>query len=256
MILAVLQARTSSSRLPGKVLKPILGMPMLLRQIERINRAKKIDKLIVATSNHESDDKLAEVCFENNIECFRGSLNDVLDRFYQAAKLYEPEHLVRLTGDCPLADPAVIDRVITTHVAGNYDYTSNTIEPTYPDGLDVEVFRTSCLDYAWREATLSSQREHVTLFIYQHPELFSLGSVKHAEDLSSLRWTVDEPSDFILVNHIYENLYPHDPAFTTDSILEYLQCHEQLKNINSQFRRNEGLEKSLQKDYLEETERG
>jgi spore coat polysaccharide biosynthesis protein SpsF len=153
-IAAILQARVSSTRLPGKVLKPILGVPMILRQIERVRRAKKIDQFIVATSNDRTDDPLADICSNTNIECFRGSLEDVLDRFYHAAKPLNPEHIVRLTGDCPLADPQLIDQLILFHLQGGYDYSSNTVETTYPDGLDVEIFRFSCLELAWKEAIL------------------------------------------------------------------------------------------------------
>jgi len=165
MILAILQARVSSTRLPGKVLKPILGMPMLLRQIERVKQAKLIEQLLVATSDDKSDDPIEQLCRENDIACFRGSLDDVLDRFYQAAKPYQPDHIVRLTGDCPLIDPQLIDEVVVFCLSGDYDYVSNAFEPTYPDGLDVEVFRFPCLQQAWEEAELPSEREHVTLFI-------------------------------------------------------------------------------------------
>lgn len=250
MILAILQARVSSTRLPGKVLKPILGVPMILRQIERIQRAESIDKLIVATSMEQSDDELVDLCEQYGIECARGSLNDVLDRFYQVAARYKPDHIVRLTGDCPLTDPKIIDEVIQKHLTGHYDYTSNTIEPTYPDGLDVEIFRLSCLERAWQEANIPSQREHVTLFFYQHPELFYIGSVKNTMDLSKLRWTVDELEDFLVVNTIYEQLYPHNSAFSTKDILDYLNNHDNVGDINSRFTRNEGLIKSLEEDRI------
>ena len=139
MILAILQARFSSSRLPGKVLKSILGKPMLLHQIERIQNSKRIDKLVVATSIEKSDNVIEEICLDNDIEVFRGSLDNVLDRFYQCAKLYNPEHIVRLTGDCPLVDWQAIDQTIQYHVKGKYDYVNNRSKPAFPDGLDVEV---------------------------------------------------------------------------------------------------------------------
>ncbi|HUK99984.1 MAG TPA: glycosyltransferase family protein, partial [Nitrospirota bacterium] len=186
MILSILQARVSSTRLPGKVLKPILGRPMLLLQIERIKRATQIDRLILATSADPSDDPVEKLCLEHNISCYRGSLNDVLDRFYQAAMPLHPDHVVRLTGDCPLADPLVIDQVISFHRQGNFDYTSNVVEPSFPDGLDVEIFRFSCLEEAWKEAALPSQREHVTPFIHLQPDRYKIGSVKNTVDLSKL----------------------------------------------------------------------
>lgn len=248
MTLAILQARTSSTRLPGKVLLPLFGVPMLLRQIERIRRAKLIDRLVVATSSDASDDQILAVCHEAGIECYRGDLDDVLDRFYQAASASMPKHIVRLTGDCPLTDPNVIDQVIAFYLAGGYDYASNAIEPTFPDGLDVEVFSFASLQQAWQEARLLSQREHVTPFIHQQPQRFRIGHYKNSVDLSYLRWTVDEEQDFVLVSKIYEALYPAKPDFTTNDILNLLERQPELKNINIQLRRNEGYQKSLAND--------
>jgi spore coat polysaccharide biosynthesis protein SpsF len=245
MILAILQARMTSTRLPGKVMRPLLGKPMLARQIERIKRANLIDRLIIATSEHASDDCIATLAAETGISCYRGALDDVLDRFYQAAKTFTPLHVVRLTGDCPLADPALIDRVIEHHLHGHYDYTSNTIEPTFPDGLDVEVFTFSSLATAWENAKTPSAREHVTLFIYSTPERYRIGSYKSPNDLSSLRWTVDEPADFILVQFIYQSLYPTKPAFTTSDVIDLLEQQPELKTMNTNHRRNEGLLRSL-----------
>lgn len=250
MILAILQARVSSSRLPAKVLKPLLGVPMLLRQIERLNRSRKIDSLLVATSTEHSDDPIEQLCGEHGIECYRGSLNDVLDRFYQAALLFKPEHLVRLTADCPLTDAKLIDEVIGFYLEGGFDYASNAIQATYPDGLDLEVFSFSCLEQAWREAVLPSQREHVTPFIHQQPLCFKVGHYKSATDLSHLRWTVDEPKDFELVTMIYEALYPNNPDFSTRDILGLLTRRPELVHWNTTHQRNEGYRKSLDTDCL------
>ena len=248
MILAILQARVSSTRLPGKVLKPILGEAMLLRQIDRVARAQYIDKLVVATSVDQSDDAIQVLCENNGITCFRGSLDDVLDRFYKAAKAYNPDHVVRLTGDCPLADPTVIDQVIQSHVEQGADYTSNTMEPTFPDGLDVEVMRYTCLQVAWQQAKLPYQREHVTQYVIKNPGQFCIVTVKNNVDLSSLRWTVDEPEDFQLVTAIYQALYPVNPNFLTVDILTLLANEPLLQNMNTNFKRNEGLFKSLRHD--------
>ena len=248
MILAVLQARSSSSRLPGKVLKPILGKPMLERQIERILRARAIDKLVVATSTDQGDDTIAELCGRIGVDCFRGSLDDVLDRFFQAARPHKPEYVVRLTGDCPLADPTVISAAIQFAVEGNYDYASNTLQPTYPDGLDVEVCRYSKLEEVWRSATMKSQREHVTPYFYQNPQLFKLGSMTQQTDLSALRWTVDNADDFALITSIFEALYPANPAFGTEDVLRFLQSRPELSGINATHSRNEGYQKSLAED--------
>ena len=256
MILAILQARLSSTRLPGKVLKPLLGEPMLGRQIDRLSRCKGFDRLVVATSTDPSDDALEQFCRQMGTECFRGSLNDVLDRFYQAALPYAPEHVVRLTGDCPLIDPEVVDRVIEYHVEGGYDYSSNTIDPTFPDGLDVEVFRFDALDRAWQKAELPSAREHVTIYMYKNPEMFRLGSYQGANDLSKLRWTVDEPDDLALVEAIYSALYPLNPCFSTGDILAYLAKTPELLEGNQTPARNEGLKKSVEKDNIYLQERG
>ncbi|MBF0180128.1 MAG: aminotransferase class III-fold pyridoxal phosphate-dependent enzyme [Magnetococcales bacterium] len=248
MILGILQARFSSTRLPGKVLKPLLNKPMLERQIERVRRARRLDHLLVATSNEPEDDPIARLCQEIGIDCFRGSLNDVLDRFYRAALPHAPEHVVRLTGDCPLAEPFVIDGVVDFHLVGGFDYSSNALEPTFPDGLDVEVIRFAALQEAWKIATSPAEREHVTLHIVRNPERFRHGSVERGEDLSHLRWTVDEPEDFALVERIYEALYPENPAFGMQEILALIDEQPELAVMNTSHRRNEGLERSLQKE--------
>jgi len=243
--LAILQARLSSSRLPGKVLNPVLGQPMLFRQTERLRRCAAFERLVVATSVDSLDDALVSECAARGIACTRGSLDDVLDRFIQSALPYHPEAVVRLTGDCPLADPALIDEVINYFHAGDYDYVSNCNPPTFPDGLDVEVIRFACLERAGREATLPSEREHVTLYLRAHPERFRLGNYVSPVDRSGMRWTVDEPEDLEFVRAVYEKLYPVKPAFTTDDILNLLERHPGLRSINSKFKRNEGLKKLL-----------
>lgn len=223
-VLAILQARMSSSRLPGKVLKPILGEPMLWRQIERVHRARKVDKLIVATSTDPTDDPVEEFCRARGIDCFRGDLARVLDRYYQAALKYRPKNILRLTGDCPLSDPEVIDKLIDFFNAGNFDYASNTIPHTYPNGLDAEIFTVKTLGRAWQGAVVPYSWEHVTPFIYGNPQLFKLGSFVAKKDLSALRWTVDTKEDFEHVSYIYENLYPKNPSFTSGDILDFLSA--------------------------------
>lgn len=253
MILAILQARVSSSRLPGKVLKPILGIPMILRQIERLRRARRIERLVLATSTDRSDDSLAEMVAEHGITVSRGPLDDVLGRFVLAAAADGPGWVVRLTGDCPLADPDVIDRVIAETVATGADYGSNTLKPTYPDGLDVEVVRHAVLRQIDREPRTAAEREHVTLAIHRHPERFRLHSVETVPDLSCLRWTVDNPEDFALVERIYGTLYPANPAFTTADILALLRREPDLATINGALRRNEGLAKSLAQEQISQS---
>jgi spore coat polysaccharide biosynthesis protein SpsF len=248
MILAILQARVSSSRLPGKVLKPILGQPMILRQIERIRRARSIDRLVLATSSDASDDPLAALIGEEDIPVHRGPLDDVLARFIGAAEPDRPDWVVRLTGDCPLADPAVIDQVVEATVTAGADYGSNTLAPTYPDGLDVEVVRHRVLKAVADEPRTPAEREHVTLAIHRRPDRFKLHSVIRTPDLSHLRWTVDNPEDFLLVQRIYEALYPADPAFATADVLALLERHPEWLEINAGLVRNAGLAKSLEQE--------
>jgi len=249
MILGVLQARCSSSRFPKKILAPLGGQPMVLRQLERALRASHLDAILVATSEDPSDDDVQALCAAQEIPCFRGSLDDVLDRVYRAAWKWAPDHVVRLTGDCPLLDPEVLDAVVELHLSGRYDYTSNTLEPTFPDGLDVEVMRFSCLATAWREATLPSEREHVTPFLYKHPERFRLGSLRRSgASLMGLRWTVDEPEDLVFVEKIFSALYPGKPDFSYGDVLDVLREHPEWEQINQGFDRNEGYLRSLRKD--------
>jgi spore coat polysaccharide biosynthesis protein SpsF len=248
MIVAVVQARCGSRRLPGKVLAPVLGRPMLLRQIERIRRANAIDDLVVATSTEGEDDRLAALCKERRIRLFRGSLDDVLDRVYHAVLPLEPDHVVRLTGDCPLADPELIDLVVDRHLADDNDYTSNALNRTWPDGLDCEVVRFACLEEAWREAELPSEREHVTPFLYNHRERYRIGSVESEVELPRYRWTVDEEPDLELVMRIYEALYPAKPAFSTADVLELMEKEPTLAEINRAVDRGAGWQRSLEQD--------
>lgn len=247
-VLGVLQARVSSTRLPGKVLRPILGQPMIARQIERLRRARTLEALVLATSTDSTDDTLARWAEGARVPVYRGSLDDVLDRFVSAARPYAPTHVVRLTGDCPLADPAVIDLVVTRHLESGADYTSNTIEPTWPDGLDVEAMTMAALETAAREATARFQREHVTQFIVRQPGRFRLQNVRGDNDLSALRWTVDEPADFELVEAIYAALYPSNPAFDTADILAFLQHNPHWITHNTRHARNEGLARLIARE--------
>jgi spore coat polysaccharide biosynthesis protein SpsF len=220
MILAILQARTSSIRLPGKVLKDLLGRPMIDRQLERLHRAQTLDRIVVATSVEPSDDSLADHLDATGTPVFRGALSDVLGRFAAAAERFGPaEHVVRLTADCPLTDWRLIDEVVRRHLEGGFDYTSNDQHRTFPHGLDAEVCRTSALLTAAAEATDPYDREHVTPFLYRQPDRFRLGEVRGERDLSAERWTVDTPADFAFVERVYRRLYAADPAFTTEDVL-------------------------------------
>jgi len=247
-VVAILQARVSSSRLPKKVLKPILGLPMLQRQLERLSLCNTIDELILATSNQASDDELQALASSLGVKCFRGNLDDVLDRFYQAAKSSNAIHVVRLTGDCPLICPEVVDKVVTHHLESGADYTSNIAPPTYPDGLDVEVMTISSLERAWKDSKLQSEREHVTPYIRKPESSFYLENVEGDKDLSHLRWTVDELRDFNFVVEIYSRLYLINPQFTTQDILSVIEKEPELLTINQNIERNEGYFLSLNKN--------
>jgi spore coat polysaccharide biosynthesis protein SpsF len=243
---ALIQARMSSSRLPGKVLQDIAGQPMLLHVIHRAQQAKSIDLVAVITSTSTEDDVIEALCKENDVPCFRGSLDDVLDRYYQAAIHFKADVVVRLTADCPLLDPGIIEQVVRTFHKNSFDYVANVLEVTYPDGLDTEVFSFKSLERAWREARLKSEREHVTVYILKHPELFRLGSVKQDEDLSSLRWTVDTPPDLEFVRAIHK--FMKDKEFGMHEIVNLLKEYPELSELNSGQQRNEAYQKQLQEE--------
>ena len=202
---------------------------MVLREMERLTRSRYIDQLVLATSTDVSDDPLCALAKETGVNIYRGSLDDVLDRYYACAKEYGAEHIVRVTGDCPLID-----------------YTHTT--ERFPDGLDTEIMTFAALAQAYREARLTSEREHVTLYFRNHPERFRIGSVDCAEDYGDLRWTVDEPCDFSFVEAVYEKLYAKNNDFSMQDILSLLKEQPDLRALNQGVVRNEGLLKSLAED--------
>lgn len=224
----------SSSRLPGKVLKPLVGQPMLWHVINRVQKSTLLKKIIVATTSEDSDDPLEEFCHNNRIEVFRGSLPDVLDRYFQAAKKYKADVIVRITADCPLIDPVVIDRIISVFLdsEGKADYVSNTLKRTYPRGLDVEVFSFKILSEAWSLSQSLHQREHVTPFFYENPQRYNLLNVENDINLEHFRWTVDESSDFKLIQLIYENLYQKNSFFGFEEVQNFFSIHPELHDVN------------------------
>lgn len=244
--IAILQARMGSTRLPGKVMQDLAGKPLLQRVIERASGAHYLDGLVIATTENASDDVIATFCAEQTVACFRGDEQDVLDRYYRAASVYQADVVVRLTADCPLLDPNVTDQVIQAFQAGDFDYVSNSLEPTFPDGLDTEVFSMNALARAWRDAKLKSQREHVTPYICDHPDLFRLGNVRNATDLSWMRWTVDEPRDLEFVRRVYE--YFGDDSFGMNDLVRVMAQHPDWMALNAGIERNEGYAKSLLMD--------
>jgi glutamate-1-semialdehyde 2,1-aminomutase/spore coat polysaccharide biosynthesis protein SpsF len=249
-IIGIVQARCSSTRLPNKVLLPILGEPSILHLIRRAQNSRLIQKLILATSIDRSDDNLAALCKQKGIYCYRGSLDDVLARFYHAALPYQPDHIVRLTGDCPLVDPSLIDQVIELHLNTQVDYTSNALPPSYPDGFDVEVVKWSALEKAYQQATLASDREHVMPYIYHHPEQFKLSNLMAADDWSRLRCTVDHIEDFTLINKIFDELQPKNVLFGWGDVIELLQSQPTLVTLNQHYVRNAGYAQSIANDAV------
>ena len=241
MILAVLQARSSSTRFPGKVLADILGEPMILRQVERLRKSELIDHLVVATSADESDDELASTLTVAGVDVRRGSLDDVVARFAAVVDAFPADHIVRLTADCALADFGVIDTVIRAHLASGSDYTSNTLVPTYPDGLDVECLTAHAFARLFELPLTPREREHVTLGVYGRPEEFTLQNVSQSPDRSNLRWTVDVPDDLTFVRAIYERLYDGDSGFGQETILRLLADHPELNRTDQDLARNAGL---------------
>ncbi len=244
-VLAILQARTSSSRLPGKVLADISGEPMILRQITRILQSRMIDDLIVATSVDPSDDELVRVVEAAGIRVARGSLDDVLGRFVMAAHLLRPKHIVRLTGDCPLIDPDVIDAVVAHHIVSRADITSNAYEPTFPDGLDVEVVLAQVLFAAAEKARRDFEREHVTPYIYDPKNHFRVIHYRAPVDLSGLRWTVDEPEDLDFVREVFGALLEQTPNFRMHHVLQLLTVRPELSEMNTRFTRNASFARSI-----------
>lgn len=247
-MIAIVQARTGSTRLPGKVLRPLLGKPMLERMLERVRQAKNIDGLVVATTNLPEDDKVAEIAKRLALGCFRGSEKDVLDRYYHAAKEASADTIVRITGDCPLHDPEVLDLVAERFKRANVDY---TITPSnLPEGLDTEIFSFRALETAWEEARLPSEREHVTPYIRNHPERFKIDEkwTKGDFDHSGYHWSVDTENDFKFVERVYQHEYRDTKTFHMRDVLKLLEKHPELAEINKGGTGHEGYQKSLKED--------
>lgn len=244
---AIVQARMGSTRLPGKVLMPIAGTPLVQRVIERVAAAKQVDQIVVATTDDSSDDDLAAFLKGLGIaKVFRGARDDVLDRYFQCAAQFGADIVVRITADDPLKDPEVIDLATSVlRSVATLDYVSNTLAPSFPEGLDVEVFRFGALSRAWNEAKLESEREHVTPFIWKHPELFSVRNVSYQRNLSSWRWTVDKPEDVLFMTEVF-NRFSGQPLVSFRDIISWLDEHPEIRSINAGTVRNEGYLKSMQ----------
>jgi spore coat polysaccharide biosynthesis protein SpsF len=233
-VVCTIEARMRSNRLPNKVMLPVAGTPMLARMIERLRRAKRVDEIVVATTADPSCDPIVELAKSVGVRCHRGSEDDVLSRVLEAAQGAGGDLIVETTGDCPLMDPAIIDRIVEEFLRGGCDYCSNVLERTYPRGMDVQVFPTSVLARVAELTQDPADREHVSLYIYQHPETFRLRDVTTTlpAGAADLRLTVDTPEDFELIRQVFERLLPAKPAFTLDDVLALWKEQPALFEIN------------------------
>jgi spore coat polysaccharide biosynthesis protein SpsF len=236
-VVSTIEARLRSSRLPGKVLRPAVGKPMLELLIERLRRARRIDEIVVATTDNPADDAIEELARRLGAGCFRGSEEDVLDRVLRAAQSVAADVIVEITGDCPLTDPRIVDRMVEVYLANKVDYVANVLKRTYPDGLEVQVFATALLAEVASLTQDPADREHVSLYIYEHPERYQLHNVEShlPEKYWELRLTLDTPEDFELIAAIYHELYPKNPAFTLDDVLRLLDRRPELLALNAEI---------------------
>jgi spore coat polysaccharide biosynthesis protein SpsF len=228
-----IEARMTSTRLPGKVLLEAAGKPLLEHMVERLRRARSLDAVVIATTDQPDSDPIAALAERLGVGCFRGSEEDVLSRVLGAARAYNAEVIVETTGDCPLLDPEVIDRVVGEYRASGVDYCSNALEPTYPRGMDTQVFATAVLAEVDELTDRPQDREHVSLYIYEHPERYRLRNVPFERpETSALRLTLDTDEDYALIKAVFEALYPADPRFGLAAMLAFLDEHPELASLN------------------------
>jgi spore coat polysaccharide biosynthesis protein SpsF len=237
-VVTVVQARYGSTRLPGKIFLPLLGKPLLVRMVDRVRSARLVGDVVVATTTEVVDDQIEALCVEQGLQCFRGSTNDLLDRHYQCGKNWGADVVLKIPSDCPLIDPRVIDRVIEAFFSQNVDYASNLHPQSYPDGQDVEVISFSTLEKAWREAKNDFEREHTTPYIWEHPDLFRITNIlwETGKNLSmSHRITIDYPEDYQLICAVYQALYPLNPCFSLNDIVNFLDSRPDIFLLNSEY---------------------
>lgn len=247
---AIVQARMGSSRLPGKVMMRLNDVPIIKIIVDKISNSTKVSNIVIATTNENIDNQLVSYLSHSipHVSIYRGSEVDVLDRFYQVAKLYDADYIVRITADDPLKDPKIIDRAIAYTIEDNsIDYCSNTLMPTYPEGLDVEVFKFSALEISWSNATKNSEREHVTPYIWGNPQSFNLKNFTSVEDNSHLRWTLDTPEDYIFFENIFK-LFPEYILHDSEKLIDFLKRNPGIADLNSGITRNAGYIKSIEKE--------
>jgi len=238
MTTAIIQARTGSTRLPNKILKTICGKPLIWHVVNRLKPSQKINKIVLATTNNPNDDVLQIWANENHIECYRGDENDVLSRFYFAALQVKTDIIVRITADDPFKDFMIIDQVIGLLENNNLDFAYNNNPPTFPEGLDTEVFSFVALEKAYKNVVDLFEKEHVTQYFYRNPLLFKQECLKHHIDLSYLRWTIDTQLDWDMTERIYKKIFPFKEIFNMEDILELLEKEPEIKKINSKEKRS------------------
>ena len=243
----IIQARTGSSRLPGKVLAKIQNKPMVWHVINRAKKVRNVNQIILVTTNNKIDKILLKIAKDNKILSFAGSETDVLDRYYKTSLEFGADPIVRITADCPLIDPLLVEKMIEFYKKNKYDFVANNIIPTFPDGLDVSIFSFFILKKAWINAKLKSEREHVVPYMIKNKQKFKIFNYKNSQDLSHLRWTIDEKEDLKFVRKIYSLMKPKTIFYTKD-VLNLLRKNPSILKINSGITRDEGYIKSLKND--------
>ena len=248
IVSAIIQARMNSKRLPGKIMMEIRNKPILEILIERVRQCKTLDRIIIATTEQKEDDVIEEFCIKKKINYVRGSEKDVLSRHLLAAK--ETDVIVRITSDNPLIDPAIIDKGVKIYLENEFDFVSNYVPPprTFPDGMAVEIFSNNLLKEVNKKAKKPSEREHVTFFIWKQPEKFKIYRFEHGIDLSGYRFTLDYLEDFKVIEAILNSLYKKNPKFGLEDIINWLEEHSEIKNINTHIKPNQGWNESLHQD--------
>lgn len=235
-IVTVVQARTTSTRLPNKIMLPVVDKPLITRMMERLLRSRLAGTVVMAITTDTEDDPLETLCLNEGFECFRGHPLDLLDRHYQAALKYQADIVLKIPSDCPLIDPSIIDQVIEVFLEGEYDYVSNLHPGTWPDGNDVEVMPFAALEKAWQEASKNFEREHTTPFLWERPDRFKIQNVSWETGLDysmSHRWTIDYEEDYHFIKTIFEKLLPENPAFTTRDVLDLLDAEPEIMQLNA-----------------------
>lgn len=252
MIVGIIAARMASTRLPGKVMLTICGKTILEHMVDRVTHSRTLDKVLIATSTDESDDVIEALCRRTGIECIRGPNEDLLSRYKMVCDAVGADIIAKMGADSPLIDPSIIDKVVKIFVNNDYDYVSNygPFPRTYPEGIALDVYTSKTLDEVYNEAKKPSEREHISPFIWMRPERYRIYRVDCEKDLLKYRLCLDYKEDYYVIKSVFEGLYPQNPFFTMEEIIEWLDAHPDILKINSHIKPYEGLLKSLEQDKL------